>query len=204
MESLVGYMIDSFQELQPSGTLTRKLFPICPLWIGTEIQIARNSLKRQSRASQSFIARREIIDEYGWRHFGDIYADHEAVGHTGEKPLVAHYNNQYDVIHGAMIQFWRSGDQRWFELAADLARHVIDIDIYHTEEDRLAYNGGLFWHTDHYLDAGTATHRAYSKQSLNVRSASCTAAVLLMSITILPDCWNIIFVPATKPLVKQC
>jgi len=115
---------------------------------------------------QSFFARREIIDEYGWRHFGDLYADHEAVGHTGETPLVAHYNNQYDVIYGAIVQYLRNGDRRWFELMADLARHVIDIDIYHTEEDRPAYNGGLFWHTDHYLDAGTATHRAYSKAAL--------------------------------------
>ena len=121
---------------------------------------------------QSFFARREIIDEYGWRHFGDLYADHEAVGHTGPQPLVAHYNNQYDVIYGAIVQYLRGGDRRWFELMADLARHVIDIDIYHTRKDRSEYNGGLFWHTDHYLDAGTATHRTYSKASLNVRDAS--------------------------------
>jgi hypothetical protein len=120
---------------------------------------------------QSFFARREIIDEYGWRHFGDLYADHEAVGHTGETPLVAHYNNQYDVIYGAIVQYLGTGDQRWFELMHDLARHVIDIDIYHTEEDRPAYNGGLFWHTDHYHDAGTATHRAYSKANLKGSSS---------------------------------
>jgi hypothetical protein len=120
--------------------------------------------------SHSFFARREIIDEYGWRHFGDLYADHEAVGHTGSTPLVAHYNNQYDVIYGAIIQYLRNGDRRWFELANDLARHVIDIDIYHTQGDQPAYNGGLFWHTDHYLDAGTATHRTYSKANLDVRA----------------------------------
>jgi hypothetical protein len=122
--------------------------------------------------SQSFFARREIIDEYGWRHFGDLYADHEAVGHTGETPLVAHYNNQYDVLFGAIVEYLRGCDSRWFELASDLARHVIDIDIYHTDKDRPAYNGGLFWHTDHYLDAGTATHRAYSKAALTNRDAS--------------------------------
>jgi hypothetical protein len=120
--------------------------------------------------SQSFFARREIIDEYGWRHFGDLYADHEAVGHTGSTPLVAHYNNQYDVIYGAIIQYLRNGDRGWVDLANDLARHVIDIDIYHTQEDRPAYNGGLFWHTDHYLDAGTATHRTYSKANLDLRA----------------------------------
>ena len=129
---------------------------------------------------QSFFARREIIDEYGWRHFGELYADHEAVGHIGPgqtgqrehenndipEALVSHYNNQYDAVYGAILQYWSSGDQHWFQLCDDLARHVIDIDIYHTQEDRPAYNGGLFWHTDHYRDAATASHRTYSKASL--------------------------------------
>jgi hypothetical protein len=120
---------------------------------------------------QSFFAKREIIDEYGWRHFGDLYADHEAVGHKGETPLVAHYNNQYDGIYGALVQYLRGSDRQWFELACDLARHVIDIDIYHTKNDRPSYNGGLFWHTDHYLDAATATHRSYSKAALAKKDA---------------------------------
>jgi hypothetical protein len=120
-------------------------------------------IKSAIEGEQTFFARREIIDEYGWRHFGDLYADHEAVRATGDVPLIAHYNNQYDVIYGALVQYFRSGDLRWFTLARDLARHVIDIDIYHTQEDRFSYNGGLFWHTDHYFDAATATHRAYSK-----------------------------------------
>ena len=44
---------------------------------------------------------------------------------------------------------------------APLARHVADIDIYHTTEDKAAYNGGLFWHTFHYVDAGRSSHRSY-------------------------------------------
>ena len=31
----------------------------------------------------TFERKREVIDEYGWRHFGDIYGDHEAVFHKG-------------------------------------------------------------------------------------------------------------------------
>lgn len=117
------------------------------------------------KGANSFFARRELIDEYGWRHFGEVYADHEAVGHTGATPLVSHYNNQYDMISGALIHYVRSGDERWFELAEDCAKHVIDIDIYHTETDRPAYNGGLFWHSDHYTDAATATHRTFSRHN---------------------------------------
>ena len=115
--------------------------------------------------SASFVQKRETIDEYGWRDFGDVYADHEAVGHTGEEPLVSHYNNQYDGVAGSICQYMRTGDVRWWTLADELARHVVDIDIYHTEKDKPAYNGGLFWHSNHYLDAATGTHRCYSRRS---------------------------------------
>jgi hypothetical protein len=110
-----------------------------------------------------FFAGREVIDEYGWRNFGDVYADHEAIHYKGPAPVVSHYNNQYDVLNGSIVQYLRTGDPRWAELFDPLARHVIDIDIYHTNQDRWAYNGGLFWHTDHYRDAATCTHRSYSR-----------------------------------------
>ena len=113
--------------------------------------------------SNSFFARREIIDEYGWRNYGDVYADHEASGYTGPPPIISHYNNQYDMIYGSLLQYLRTADPRWAELIAPLARHVTDIDIYHTDQDKAAYNGGLFWLTDHFKDAATCTHRSYSR-----------------------------------------
>ena len=122
--------------------------------------------------TNTFFDRREVIDEYGWRNFGDLYADHEAVGHKGPLPLVAHYNNQYDGIYGGLVQYARTGNLRWFDLVRDLARHVIDIDLYHTVSDKPAYNGGLFWHTDHYTDAGTASHRTYTKLSPQARAST--------------------------------
>jgi len=115
------------------------------------------------RGDKSLIAKREIIDEYGWRNFGEVYADHEDAYYPGPKPVISHYNNQFDVIYGAIVQQMRTGDVAWAEVFEPLARHVIDIDIYHTTEDRAAYNGGLFWLTDHYLSAETATHRTYSR-----------------------------------------
>src|SRR5207302_2260076 len=108
-------------------------------------------LKETLDGKNSFLARREIIDEYGWRNYGDLYADHELAYYRGSLPLISHYNNQYDVLHGFILQFLLTGDKRWYELLDPLARHVIDIDIYHTQKDKSAYNGGLFWHTDHYL-----------------------------------------------------
>ncbi|MDP2391525.1 MAG: hypothetical protein Q8N52_14460, partial [Acidobacteriota bacterium] len=119
------------------------------------------------------------VDEFGWRHFGEIYADHEAVGDGPPKGgrhiegeagrhiagMVSHYNNQYDAIAGFATRFLQTGDARWFAAMDELAGHVTDVDLYHTTRDRAAYNGGYFWHTQHYAPAGTATHRAYSRLS---------------------------------------
>jgi hypothetical protein len=111
----------------------------------------------------TFEIKREKIDEYGWRHFGDIYGDHEAVFHQGPEPLISHYNNQYDCTAGFASQYLRTGDVRWFDQMVAMADHAWDIDTYHTDEDKLLYNGGLFWHTYHYADADTATHRSYPR-----------------------------------------
>lgn len=139
-----------------------------------EIGDPNNELKKLMntaiKGNNTFFHRREIIDEYGWRNFGELYADHEAIGHKGAEPLISHYNNQYDCIYGFLIQFVRSGDIKWFLLADQLCSHVKDVDIYHTNADRPEYNHGLFWHTEHYIDAQTATHRCFSKKHADQRN----------------------------------
>jgi hypothetical protein len=110
-------------------------------------------------------ALREEVDEYGWRNFGDLFADHEELHYHGARPLISHYNNQFDVLCGFLLQWRRTGEDHWLDLADGLARHIIDIDIYHTDKDRSAYNGGLFWFTDHYLHAHTSTHRTFSRHN---------------------------------------
>ncbi len=102
----------------------------------------------------SFEAKREAADEFGWRHCGDLPADHEGVA-------VSHYNNQYDAAYGFACRFLATGDARWWRLMDDLARHVADVDVYHTDRDKSAYDHGLFWHTAHHVDAGRATHRSF-------------------------------------------
>ncbi len=82
--------------------------------------------------ARGFAAKNERADEYGWRNFGDLHADHESTFQPPDQPLVSHYNNQYDAIAAFAMHFLRSGDWRWRQFMTDLARHVRDIDIYHT------------------------------------------------------------------------
>ncbi|MCA9063750.1 MAG: hypothetical protein KDA96_11845 [Planctomycetaceae bacterium] len=119
-------------------------------------------LHEATSGDSSMESRRETIDEYGWRNFGDLPADHEQPYFKGGRTVVSHYNNQFDLIFGGILNLAATGDARWFDLFDPLARHVVDIDIYHTDEDRAQFNGGLFWHTDHFVDAGTSTHRTYT------------------------------------------
>ncbi len=117
-------------------------------------------------AENNFFHKRELIDEFGWRNFGDLYADHETLEVAGDDELISHYNNQYDPIYGFLRRYLLTNEAKWLELANDLADHVKNIDIYHTTQDKVEYNGGLFWHTDHYLPAETASHRTYSRRQV--------------------------------------
>lgn len=123
-------------------------------------------LRRALTGRFSLSSRRESIDEFGWRHYGDLPADHEQRHYQGPGTVVSHFNNQFDMIYGSILQMCAAGDAGWFDLFDPMARHVCDIDIYHTSEDRPAFNGGLFWHTDHYVNAHTATHRTYSARNV--------------------------------------
>lgn len=142
-------------------------------WIGTTQSESDDDVERLVRSAvagdHSLAARREIIDEFGWRNYGDVHADHESAHYSGPPPVISHYNNQYDLIHGAALNYLRSADAEWFRLLDPLARHVMDIDVYHTTHDRAAYSGGPFWHTEHYLDAATGTHRGFSKANAKGR-----------------------------------
>jgi len=136
----------------------------CLPFLQTSACSLNNLINKAISGPSSFFQKRIDIDEFGWRHFGELYADHEKVLSPEVENFVSHYNNQYDPIYGMLCQWLATGDGKWFELADTLAKHVADIDVYHTSLDKPEYSGGLFWHTDHYVEAYTATHRTYSKR----------------------------------------
>ncbi|MGD8239053.1 MAG: hypothetical protein PVH68_10905 [Armatimonadota bacterium] len=120
---------------------------------------------------ESVITKWEQIDEFGWRHFGDTFADNEGAPadmvadlpehHFGNRPI-SHYGNEYDVSYGVLLQGLRRADPRWMWLADVLCRHYADICIYHTDVDGSdAYSHGPFTHTTHDTAALRSTHRMY-------------------------------------------
>ena len=131
--------------------------------VSHEVSGIQGLINRGIQGENNFFDKRETIDEFGWRNFGEIFADHEELEYKGNDQLISHYNNQYDPLCGFIKQYLVTGNTRWHELLTDLAQHIVDIDIYHTTEDRSEYNGGLFWHTHHYLKAFTCTHRTFSQ-----------------------------------------
>ncbi len=153
---------------------TQPLVQICPQYLASTLALSQFDFVDPKDPLQTIIAqgidgpnsffyKRECIDEYGWRNFGDLFADHEVSEYQGNDELVSHYNNQYDPLLGFLQQYLLNKNPKWLELASDLANHIKDIDIYDTVFDRGEYNQGLFWHTDHYVPAKTASHRTYSK-----------------------------------------
>ncbi len=120
--------------------------------------------------SSGLFSLREKFQEFGWRNFGEVPADHEKQHYNGKREFISHYNNQYDLVLSFLHRFLQGGDTRWLQLGRDLALHVENHDIYHTKKDKSAYNGGYFWHTAHYMHAGTATHRTFSRRAVETGS----------------------------------
>lgn len=158
--SLEGCLEDLRINVPEEFYVNARVMPwLTPQHKSSEIQ---RLIERGVDGEQNFFDKREAIDEYGWRNYGDIYADHEQLEYKGNTKLISHYNNQYDALYGFIRQYILTGDDRWHRLLSSLARHIVDIDIYHTTGDRDEYNGGLFWHTDHYLTAFACSHRTFS------------------------------------------
>ncbi|HEY3884661.1 MAG TPA: hypothetical protein VGL62_05600, partial [Vicinamibacterales bacterium] len=168
----VGFAADGVTERPLEWCRSPIVCRVDPNWVlssGAVAWLARDDAEHASlvasavEGNDTFEHKREVVDEYGWRHFGDVYGDHEAIRQQGPMPLTSHYNNQYDPIAGFIYQYLRGGGQKWWSMATELASHVIDIDIYHTTGDKCSYNHGMFWHTYHYGDADTSTHRTFPR-----------------------------------------
>ncbi|HYF51038.1 MAG TPA: hypothetical protein VEJ63_16615 [Planctomycetota bacterium] len=159
----------------PAVELLERSRAVCPV-------VRRDDERRPSveRAAIAMIrdprtnafTQREMIDEYGWRNYGDLWADNER-GCKGapreSQPLISHYNQEYDWGFGMLLQSLRNAGvdnmaaADFLKLAAAALRHEADIDTYHcwtreTVQDGV-YCGGHYTHTAHGVEPGDGSHR---------------------------------------------
>ena len=73
-------------------------------------------------------------------------------------------SSSWDLPGSSCGQPINGGGPRWRSSAS----HVCDISTSTARrKTKRVYNGGMFWHTSHYADADTSTHRTYPRLAKN-------------------------------------
>lgn len=105
----------------------------------------------------------ESLGFYGWMNFGDVPLDFEGNGYGA-------FNLKYNFTTGMLIQFYRSGNSLWWQLAEAAARHTADIDILHTatKTTTVYWEGGYFGHSFHDRDGIADPHRQSGPPTLDL------------------------------------
>jgi hypothetical protein len=97
----------------------------------------------------------ESTDFYGIFDYGDWPIDYEGYE-------VAPLNCKYDNDYGMWLQWARSGDPRWLQLAQAADRHFADVDILHNLHTPRHWGDGIaFGHSYHDEDGFLNPHRNY-------------------------------------------
>lgn len=93
---------------------------------------------------------RDVIEHYnfyGWQDYGDVPLDFEAFGPN----QAGQFNLKYWYTYGMLLQFCRSSDPEWLDLALPAASHLADIDILHIPDAGPQHwaHGAYFGHSEH-------------------------------------------------------
>lgn len=89
----------------------------------------------------------ERYNFFGWQDYGDVPLDYEAFGDNQAGQM----NLKYWYLHGMLMQFCRSGDAAWMQLARSAAWHLADIDHLHIPDEGAQHwaHGAYFGHSQH-------------------------------------------------------
>jgi hypothetical protein len=89
----------------------------------------------------------EHYNFFGWQDYGDVPLDYEAFGERQAGQM----NLKYWYVYGMFLQFCRSGEPRWLEIARPAAWHLADVDFLHTPDEGPQHwcHGAYFGHSQH-------------------------------------------------------
>ncbi|MEA3401696.1 MAG: hypothetical protein U9R79_10690, partial [Armatimonadota bacterium] len=99
---------------------------------------------------EGYMNKREARSEYGMENYGDDTFE------WGYGPVYTFWSNQeYDHHHGFLIEWFRSGDRRFFEIGEEAARHYEAVDCFHWAPGREHLIGAPHHHnTKHIVEEG--------------------------------------------------
>ncbi len=112
---------------------------------------------------------KEVIERYnlyGWQDYGDVPLDYEGFGDNQAGQM----NLKYWYLNGMLVQYCRSGDPRWLDLALPAARHISDIDFLHIPDTGIGHwaHGAYFGHSSHDEPGNSNPNRNYNSPSTDL------------------------------------
>jgi len=108
----------------------------------------------------------ERYNFYGWQDYGDVPLDYEAFGDNQAGQM----NLKYWFTHGMFVQYCRSTDVRWLDLAIPAARHLSDVDFLHIPDEGPAHwsHGAYFGHSQHDDRGNSNPNRNLNSPSIDL------------------------------------
>ncbi len=103
---------------------------------------------------------------YGWQDYGDVPLDYEAY----DEHCAGQMNLKYWFTYGMFMQFCRSGDLRWLDLALPAARHLSDIDFQHIPDEGASHwsHGAYYGHSQHDERGDINPNRNFNSPSVDL------------------------------------
>ncbi len=108
----------------------------------------------------------EKYNFFGWQDYGDVPLDYEAFGPNQAGQM----NLKYWYVYGMLVQFCRSADLRWIDMAVPSARHLADIDYLHIPDEGIQHwsHGAYFGHSQHDEPGCANPNRNYNSPSVDL------------------------------------
>jgi hypothetical protein len=122
------------------------------------------------RFSQQLGPALEQLDSFGWRNWGDYQIGNSYIDKTNG-PIEDWANLQYDLPHGALMAWMRTGDPAMWDFAQASVRHLMDMDLvkfYPFEEklNGLVYRKGEMTRKRSHFGAEPITAEGFAYRSL--------------------------------------
>lgn len=117
--------------------------------------------KRYPHVECAWASAFNLIWPKGFMHYGDTYASSYRAGYENLDPSDQVYlNNEYDLLFVLCQEHVRTGRAVYYKLAAAMAQHICDIDVFHHSNPYPVMKGAMRAHgLNHVENTGFPSHQ---------------------------------------------